>query len=145
MCTMRWQRQENLQYWPPCAADLFTAPIANSSISSSPSLNRLLLRREVPSVGLMKAALLSIPCYPQNRQLAAALQTCRQNCQRTRSTLLTNSPNLPIAYLSHQCCWWEGARVLVKRECGRSYLSATGGAHGDYWVVVSKQCAMVER
>jgi hypothetical protein len=35
--------------------------------------------------------------------------------------------------------------VLVGRECGRSYLSMTGGAHRDYGVVASQRCAMVER
>ncbi len=45
----------------PDTADLFTAPIANSVISSSSSLKRLLLRRGVPSVGLIGAVLLSIP------------------------------------------------------------------------------------
>jgi hypothetical protein len=39
----------------------------------------------------------------------------------------------------------RGCKGLVGRECGRSYLSATGGAHRDCGVVASQQCAMVER
>ncbi len=37
------------------------------------------------------------------------------HCPCAHSAHWTNLPILPITYRSHQCCWWEGARVLVER------------------------------
>jgi hypothetical protein len=72
----------------PGTADLFTAPIANSIISSSPSLKRLLLRSGVPSVGLTGAALLSIPSLSPKLAVAS-------NATNLSKKLLTNALDPP--------------------------------------------------
>jgi hypothetical protein len=105
MCTTHQRRQENLQYWPPVPPICSQPPL---QIVSSPLHHHW--KDSSWGEGYHQWGWWGQRCwvfnrYPQNQQLAATLQTGRQNCWQTCSTCRTYSPIPPIAYPSHQYCW----------------------------------------
>ncbi len=126
----------------PCAANLFTAPIANSVISSSPSLKRLLLRRGVQSVWLMGAALLSIP------SLSPKIGSCQRRYKLVNKTV--DKCAWPNGWNCRFCQSHTGPMGIVGKGLpggwefgggGTSILSATKGTHWDYGVFLIRWCA----
>jgi hypothetical protein len=101
---------EKLAILTPGTANLFTAHIANSIISSSPSLKRLLLRRGVPSVGLRGAALLSIPSLSPKLAVGS-------DATNLLIKLSTNTFDLPDKFTDSTNCILLPLILLV-RGCG---------------------------